>query len=155
MIILIILRIQPWLCPTKLHCFGVSISFNLIYNIYMWFVENFCVYPQLPAKIFDSTEDYKTGCQFYIFLYFVIFFSSLLQADCVASNQPLIFTCFHRKYLSFPCFTDIPQFFFNRTIFFTCLPTKIPFTNSLYNCCNSVYLICWTITYSLIHKTCI
>ena len=49
--ILRILRIQPWLGPTKskLHCFGVSISFNLIYigpNIILHavnpFVENFC-----------------------------------------------------------------------------------------------------------------
>ena len=122
MIILRILRIQPWLGPTKLHCFGLSISFNLIYNIYVVCREflsrlKFCVYPQLPAKIFDLTEDYKTSCQFYIFLYFVIFFSLLLQADCVASNQLLIFTCFHRKYLSFPCFTDIPKFCLNPTIF--------------------------------------
>ena len=66
MIILRILRIQPCLGPTKLHCFGLSISFNLIYNIYVVCREflsrlKFCVYPQLPAKIFDLTEDYKTS----------------------------------------------------------------------------------------------
>ena len=55
--------------------------------------------PSDPAKILDLPEDYKTGGQFFILLYFVFFFSLLLQTDCVASNQPLIFIYFHRKYL--------------------------------------------------------
>ena len=79
MIILRILRIQPWLGPTKLHCFGVSISFNLIDNIYVVCREflsklKFCVYPQLPAKIFDLTGDYKTGCKFFFFYILSSFF---------------------------------------------------------------------------------
>ena len=79
MIVLRILRIQPWLGPTKLHCFGVSISFNLIYNIYVVCREflsklKFCDCPQLPAKIFDLTEDYKTGCQFYILSSFFLYY---------------------------------------------------------------------------------
>ena len=69
----------------------------------MWFGQNFCLKilrrPSNPAKILDLPEDYKTCCQFFILLYFVFFFSLLLQTDCVASNQPLIFIYIHRKYL--------------------------------------------------------
>ena len=70
----------------------------------MWFGQNFCLKilrrPSNPAKILDLPEDYKTGCQFFIFLYFVFFFSLLYyKQTCVASNQPLICIYFHRKYL--------------------------------------------------------
>ena len=78
---------------------------------HMWFVENFCVYPQLPAKIFYLTEDYKTSCQFFILLYFVIFFSLLLQADCVASNQPLILPAFTENICHFLVLRIFPSFF--------------------------------------------
>ena len=58
----------------------------------MWFVQifhqNFLRQPSKPAKIVNLTEDYKTGCQFFIFIYFVVLFSLLLvlQTDCVASK---------------------------------------------------------------------
>ena len=126
-----------------MHCFGLSITFHLIYNnICMWFGQNFCLKslrrPSNPAKILDSPKDYKTGCQFFILSYFVFFFSLLLQTDCVASNQPLVFIYFHRKYMSFPCFTAIHQLFLNQKIG-TFLQNKMCHTNSLYNCCNGVY----------------
>ena len=65
---------------------------------------------------------YNTGRKFFILLYFVFFFSLPLQTECVSSNQPLTFTYFPRKYLSFPCFTTIHQLFLNRTKMSTFLP---------------------------------
>ena len=53
--------------------------------------------PSNAATFFDLPEYYKTGCQFFSLLYniIVLFFSLLLQTDCVASNQPIIFAHFH------------------------------------------------------------
>ncbi len=122
-----------------MYCVGLSITFHFIYNNYM----NFCLKmlrpPSNPAKNLDLPEDYKTSCQFFILLYFVFCFSLLLQTDCVASNQPLTFTYFHRKYLSFPCLTVIHELFLNRKQILTFLQNKMCHTNSLYNCCNGVY----------------
>ena len=143
-----------------MHCLGLSKTFQLIYNnTCMWLWQNFFLKilcrSSNPANIFELPEDYNTGREFFILLYFVFFFSLPLQTECVASNQPLTFTYFPRKYLSFPCFTAIHQLFLNHTNFLTFLPKKLHHTNSLYNFCNGVYFICWSIAYSLIQKTCI
>ena len=143
-----------------MHCLGLSKTFQLIYNnTCRWLGQNFFLKilcrSSNPANIFELPEDYNTGREFFILLYFVFFFSLPLQTECVASNQPLSFTYFPRKYLSFPCFTAIHQLFLNRTKMLTFLPKKLHHTNSLYNFCNGVYLICWSISYSLIQKTCI
>ena len=79
----------------------------------MWFGQNFCLKilrrPSYPAKILDLPEDYKTGCQLFILLYFVFFVSLLLQTDCVASNQPPHFYILSQKIFV------IHQLFLNRT----------------------------------------
>ena len=136
-------------CPTsRMHCLGLSKTVQLIYNnTCRWLGQNFFLKilcrSSNPANIFELPEDYNTGREFFILLYFVFFFSLPLQTECAASNQPLTFTYFPRKYLSFPCFTAIHQLFLNRIKMLTFLPKKLHHTNSLYNFCNGVYLICW------------
>ena len=103
-----------------MHCLGLSKTFQMIYNnTGRWFGQNFFLKiwyrSSNPAKFFELPEDYNTGREFFILLYFVFFFSLPLQTECVASNQPLTFTYFPSKYLSFPCFTAIHQLFLNRT----------------------------------------
>ena len=105
-----------------MHCLGLFFSktFQLIYNnTCRWLGQNFFLNilcrSSNPANIFELPEDYNTGREFFILLYFVFFFPLPLQTECVASNQPLTFTYYPRKYLSFPCFTAIHQLFLNRT----------------------------------------
>ena len=95
-----------------MHCLGLSKTFQMIYNnTCRWSGQNFFLKiwyrSSNPANILELPEDYNTGREFFILLYFVFFFSLPLQTECVASNQPLTFTYFPRKYLSFPCFTVI------------------------------------------------
>ena len=116
-------------------------------------VLKFCVDPQIQPKCLICLKITKPSISYFIM--FCVLFSLPLQTECVASSQPLTFTYFHRKYLSFSCFTAIHQLFLNRTKMFTFSPKQLRHTNSLYNCCNGVYLICWSIAYSLIQKTCI
>ena len=51
----------------------------------------FCVYPQMRPRFLICLNISKQAVNFFSLLYIVFFFSLLLQTDCVASNQPLIF----------------------------------------------------------------
>ena len=94
-----------------MHCFSLSITFRLIYNnTCMWFGQNFILKilrrPSNPAKILDLPEVYKTGCQFFIFLYFVYFFLYYYKQTVLHLTSP--------SFLSTSCFTAIHQLFLNR-----------------------------------------
>ena len=110
----------------------------------MWFGQNFCLKilrrPSYPANFFDLTEDYITGCQLFILLYVVLFVS--LQRECVASNQPLIFYLLSQKIFVISLFYGYSPVVFESHKNVNFLQKKLCHTNSLYNCCNGVYLIC-------------
>ena len=86
-----------------MHCFGLSITFHFIYTII--YGQNFCLKilrrPSNPAKILDLPEDYKTGCQFFILLYFVFFFRYYYKQTVLHLTSPSFLSTFTENICNF------------------------------------------------------
>ena len=71
----------------------------------MWFGQNFCLKclrrPSNPAKILDLPEDYKTGCQFFILLYFVFFFLYYYKQTGLHLTSPSFLSTFTENICNF------------------------------------------------------